>query len=155
MIYILSSNVLENYMLYTLTEHFIRNTILKRPLLSKQPQFFGMTRCWKDSVPCRHYCIMQFLQICQLHAHSCCESVVLPHPKGVLLDSDLMTGKATEEHWTHYHVHETSSKRLLPCDMVHYHAGSSHEKMVYCGHEGMHMGSNNTQIGCGIQAMID
>ena len=27
--------------------------------------------------------------------HSCSKSPVLPHPKGVLLDSDLVTGKAT------------------------------------------------------------
>ena len=31
-------------------------------------------------------------------ALSYCGSLVLPHPKGVLLDSDLVTGKATEEH---------------------------------------------------------
>ena len=28
-------------------------------------------------------------------------------------------------------------------------------RWIYCGHEGMHMVSNITQIGCGIQAMID
>lgn len=28
-------------------------------------------------------------------------------------------------------------------------------RWVNCGHEGMHMASNNNQTGCGIQAMID
>ena len=30
--------------------------------------------------------------------HSCCESPILPLPKSVVLDSDPVTGKATEEH---------------------------------------------------------
>ncbi len=34
------------------------------------------------------------------------------------------------------------------CDMVHYAAGSSHQKMVHCSHKGMDMVSNNTQVGC-------
>ena len=58
-------------------------------------------------------------------ALSCCKSPVLP------LDSDPVTGKAAEEVWT--------LRWLLLFDMVHYHARSSHWKIVNCGHEGKHM----------------
>ncbi len=30
--------------------------------------------------------------------------------------------------------------------MMHYPAGSSHQKMVHCSHKGMDMVSNNTQV---------
>lgn len=39
----------------------------------------------------------EFLQIFS-GADSCCESPVLPHPKGVLLDLDPVTGSGNEEH---------------------------------------------------------
>ena len=71
------------------------------------------TRFLWDSLPCWHDCISHNLS----SVHSCRESPVLPHPKGVLSDSDLVNGKATEEHWTYCHVHETSLRRLLFCGM--------------------------------------
>ncbi len=34
--------------------------------------------------------------------------------------------------------------------MVHYPAGSSHQKMGNCSYKGMDMVSNNTPVGCGV-----
>lgn len=38
--------------------------------------------------------------------------------------------------------------------MVHYQAGNS-DILLNCGHEGLHMLSSNTGIGCSIQAMTE
>lgn len=69
----------------------------KGPLfLSKQPRFFlpwilkdvgHLTFLW-DSGPSSQNCITQFFT-----ELSFCDSSVLPHPKGPLMDSDLMTGE--------------------------------------------------------------
>ncbi len=67
----------------------------------------------------------------------------------LLLDWDLVTVEAIWVKWTHCHVQETSLRWFELCNMVHYPAGSSHQKM-YCSHKGMDMVSNNTQVGCGV-----
>ena len=67
-----------------------------------------------DSLLCWHDCIMQFLRICQLRIHAA--NVMFYHiqnPKGVLLDSDPVAGKATEHHWTLCDVKQWYSNRLL------------------------------------------
>ncbi len=56
-----------------------------------------------------------------------CESPVPPHPKGALLDWDLVTVEAIWVKWTHCHVQETSLRWFELCDMVHYPAGSTSE----------------------------
>ncbi len=61
----------------------------------------------------------------------------------LLLDWDLVTVEAIWVKWTHCHVQETSLRWFELCDMVHYPAGSSHQKM-YCSHKGMV--SNNTLV---------
>ncbi len=81
-------------------------------------------------------------------AHPWCKSPVPPHPKGALLDWDLVTVEAIWVKWTHCHVQETSLRWFELCDMVHYPAGSSHQKMVHCSHKRMDMVSNNTQLWC-------
>ena len=62
-------------------------------------------------------------------AHWCYQALVLPHSKGFLLDQDLVTGEATE---VHCHVHETSLRRLLLCNMKHYPPGRHNLSMVNC-----------------------
>ena len=59
---------------------------------------------------------MQFLQICQLHIYAA-NLLFYRIPIGFRSGK----WKATEEH-----VHETRLRRLVLCDMAHYHAGSSH-----------------------------
>ncbi len=39
--------------------------------------------------------------------------------------------------------------------MVHYPAGSSHQKMGTLCHKGMDMVRNNTQVVCGVETMIN
>ncbi len=89
-------------------------------------------------------------------SRSCCRFVgctsmmcpVPPHPKGALLDWDLMTVEAIWVKWTHCHVQETSLRWFELCDMVHYTAGSSIRRWVHCSHKRMDMVSNNTLVGC-------
>ncbi len=78
------------------------------------------------------------------------ESPIPPHPKGALLDWDLVTVEAIWVKWTHCHVQETSLRWFELCDMVHYPAGSNIRRCVHCSHKGMDMVSNSTQVGCGI-----
>ncbi len=56
------------------------------------------------------------------------ESSVPPHPKGTLLDWDLMTVEAIWVLWT-CHIQETSLRWFELCDMVRYPAGSSHHNI--------------------------
>ncbi len=76
-----------------------------------------------------------------------CESPVPPHPKGALLDWDLVTVEVIWVKWTHCHVQETSLRWFELCDMVHYPAGSSIRRWLHCSHKGYDMVSNNTQVG--------
>ncbi len=62
------------------------------------------------------------------------------------IDWDLVTVEAIWVKWTHCHVQETSLRGFELCDMVHYPAGSSHQK-IHGSDEGMDMVSNNTQGG--------
>ncbi len=55
------------------------------------------------------------------------ESPVPPHPKGALLDWDLVTVEVIWVKWTHRHVQETSLRWFELCDTVHYPAGSTSE----------------------------
>ncbi len=98
------------------------------------------------------------VHIDMIASRSCCRFVgctsmmqisCSPHPKGALLYWDLVTVEAIWVKWTHCHVQETSLRWFELCDMVHYPAGSSHQKM-YCSHKGMVMVSNNTQVGGGL-----
>ena len=79
-------------------------------MLSSQPQFLvtliphDVKRFW-PMLTWLHHIISADLSA----AHSCCRSGVLPHPKGVQLNSHLLT----EEHWIHY---PTSGSRLLLYD---------------------------------------
>lgn len=54
---------------------------------------------------------------------SCCESV-LPHLKGVLLDSDLVNEKAAEEHWAHCHVHEACLRIIIVIIIIIFNHGA-------------------------------
>ncbi len=103
----------------------------------------------RDFCPYWHDSIMQFLQICRLHIHEA-NLPFPPHPKGALLDWDLVTVEAIWVKWTHCHVQETSPRWLKLCDMVHYPAGSSIRRWVHCSHKGMDMVRNNTQVDCGV-----
>ncbi len=103
---------------------------------------------FRDFGPYWHDSITQLLQICRLHIH---ELNLTFHPKGALLDWELVTMETIWVKWTHFHVQETSLRWFELCDMVHYPAGSSHQKMVHCSHKGMDMVSNNTQVSCGFK----
>ncbi len=143
--------------IYTLTGHFIRYTLLVpgwtpfslQNCLNSLWHWFNMVleTFLRDFCPYWHDSITQLLQICWLHIHD----ANLPfHHKCALLDCDLVTVEAIWVNWTHCHVQETSLRWFELCDMVHYPAGRSHQKMGNCIHKGMDMASNNTQVGCGV-----
>ncbi len=121
---------------HTLTGHFIRYTLLvpgwtpfclQNCLNSSWHRFNKLLETFlRDFGPYWHDSITQLLQICRLHIH---ESLVPPHPKGALLDWDLVTVEAIWVKWTHCHVQETSLRWFELCDIVHYPARSSHQKM--------------------------
>lgn len=91
----------------TVTEHCIRNIVL---ILCKA-QFFV---AWADVKKYKHF--LSNLRFCRFfRLVLCCKSPILSHPKGIVLDSDPLAGKATEEHcqknWrTCCHVYVTSLK---------------------------------------------
>ncbi len=101
------------------------------------------TRGWK-------HCSEILVHIDMIASRSCCKSPVPPHPKGALLDWDLVTVEAIWVKWTHCHVPETSLRWFELCNMMHYPAGNSIRRWVHCSHKGMDMVSNNTQVGCGV-----
>ncbi len=122
---------------YTLTGHFIRYTLLvpgwtpfclQNCLNSLWHRFNKVleTFLW-DFGPYWHDSIMQLLQICRLHIHD----VNLPfhHIPKVLYWIEIWWLEAIWGKWTHCHVQETSLRWFELCDMVHYSAGSSHQKM--------------------------
>ncbi len=121
--------------IHTLTSHFIRYTLLVPDWI-----LFCLQNClnssWhrfnkvletvlRDFGPYWHHAVAADLSA----AHPWCESPVPPHPKGALLDWDLVTVEAIWVKWTNCHVQETSLRWFELCDMVHYPAGSSHQKM--------------------------
>lgn len=88
--------------------HFIRYTpkacILK-----------GMcsTRCWKHSlVVLVHVDMIASHRCCRV---VCCKSPIPPHPKGALLDWDLVTAEATGVHRTHCRVGGTNLRWCVLC----------------------------------------
>ncbi len=122
---------------YTLTGHFIRYTLLVpgwtpfclqnglnsswhrfNKLLETFLRYFGPY--WHDS-------ITQLLQVCRLHIHD----VNLPfhHIPKLLYWIEIWWLEAIWVKWTHCHVQETSLRWFELCDMVHYPAGISHQKM--------------------------
>ncbi len=123
--------------IYTVTGHFIRYTFLVpcwTPFALRTTLILhsiDSTRCWK------HYSEILVILIWYHHtvaadlsaAPPWCESPVPPHPKGALLDWDLVTVEVIWVKWTHCHVQETSLRWFELCDMVHYPAGSRHQKM--------------------------
>lgn len=59
----------------------------------------GQTQVWQNSLLSMF--TLGFLFLCFFFlsgAHLCCKFPILPHPKGVLLDSDPMTENDPEEH---------------------------------------------------------
>lgn len=108
---------------FTLISHFIRKTILRlgrttprppAPLLSNlngvRIFHWDSGTCWCDC--CRFGSWTFLLRIS-----------FPPHPKGFLLNSDLVTAKAIGLQWTHCHVHAVNLRWLVLCNMVHSHAG--------------------------------
>ncbi len=87
------------------------------------------TRCWKQSSEILvHIDFIASRSCCRfVGCTSWCESLVPPHPKGALLDWDLVTVEVIWVKWTHCHVQETSLRWFELCDMVHYPAGSTSE----------------------------
>lgn len=108
----------------------------------------GSTRCWKHPWEI-------FVHIYMISSHSCCrfqscESPIPPHPKGSLVDLDLMTVGAIWVQWTQCRVQQTSWRQLERFDMECYAAGSSIRK---CEHW-MDVVSNNTQVHCDTEMML-
>jgi len=62
-------------------------------------------------------------------AHLWWKSPFPPHPKGALLDWELVAVEAIWVQWTHCHVQETSLIWFELCDMARCSAGSSCQKM--------------------------
>lgn len=81
-----------------------------------------------------------------------CKSPLLSHPKGALLDSDAVTGKG-QYHKKNINLLSCSLNQFevdFAATMVHYNAGSTHEKTENCGHEWRVTVNNKTQIGCDV-----
>ncbi len=126
----------------TLTGHFVRYTLhvpgwtpfcIQNCLNSLWYRFNNVVETFlRDFGPYWHDNITQLLQICR------CTSIIRISRSTtsqrcsiLLLDWDLVTVEAIWVKWTHCHVQETSLRWFELCDMVHYPAGSSHQKM-YC-----------------------
>ncbi len=146
--------------IYTLTGHFIRYILLvpgwtpfflQNCLNSSWHRFNKVLETFlRDFGPYWHDSITVSADLIKSAAHPWCESPVPPHPKGALLDWDLVTVEDIWVKWTHCHVQETSLRWFELCDMMQYPAGISHQKMVHCSHKEMDMVSNNTQVDCGV-----
>ncbi len=107
---------------HTLTGHFIRCTLL---VPGWTP--FCLQNCLNSSWHRFNKVLETFLRDFGPYwsadlsaAHSWCESPVPPHPKGALLDLDLVTVEAIWLKLTHCHVQETSLRWFELCDTVHY-----------------------------------
>ncbi len=64
------------------------------------------------------FCTNRIYNRCILTANPWCESPIPPHPKGALLDWDLVTVEAIWVKWSHCHVQETSLRWFELYDMV-------------------------------------
>ena len=76
---------------HTLTEHFIRNSLnfscIPQDVGNVSLRFWSMLRRLHDIISADLSAV-----------HSCCESPVLPHPKGGVFDSYLVTQEVIEVH---------------------------------------------------------
>lgn len=70
-----------------------------------------------------------------------CDSPVPLHPKGALLEWNLVVMEAIWVQWTLRHVQETIVRILKPCNML----DAVIRRWLQCGHKEMDMVSNNTQ----------
>ncbi len=127
-----------NQSLYTLTGHFIRNILLvpvwtpfclQNCLNSLWHRFNKVLETFlRDFDPYWHDSITQLLQICRLHIHDA--NFPFHHIAKVLYWIEIWwLWRPIWVKWTHCHVQETSLRWFELCDMLHYSAGGSHQKM--------------------------
>lgn len=64
-----------------------------------------------DCFPCCHAITADFTYVL-----SYCESLVLPHPQAVVVDSDSVNEKTTKEHCNPCAAHATSLRSFVLCD---------------------------------------
>ncbi len=115
------------FLQYTLTEHFIRYTLLVQGwtlvclqnCLNSSWHIFNkvLETFLRDFGPYWHDSKTQFLQICRLHIHD----VNLPfhHIPKMLYWIDIWWLEAIWVKWTNCHVQETSLRWFELCDMSH------------------------------------
>lgn len=116
---------------HTLTEYYIRNSLLTLglPLHSEKLQLF---MAWIPA-DAGNNAFRFWLKLTWLHYVVLVDfSLILPHP----LENSELIDMFMKRVW------------LLLCNMAHYRAGSDHQKIVNCGHEGMHIISKTTQKVC-------
>ena len=133
----------QKFMVYTLTEHFIRNTIL---ILCMASIVCGMdsTRCW-DSVPCWHDCITQPLQICQIQIHAA--NLPFCHiPKGWIQIRWMGRPLKNIELIVMFMKPVWDVLSFMTWCIIMLVVAI--RRWVHYGHERIHMVSNNAQIGC-------
>ncbi len=143
---------------HTLTGHFIRYTLLVTGLTP-----FCLQNCLNSSWHRFNKVLETFLRdfghIDMIASHSCCRFVGCTSMMLISRSSTSQRcsiGLRSGDCGGHLskvnscHVQETSLRWFELCDMMHYPAGSSHQKMVHCSHKGMDMVSNNTQVDCGV-----
>lgn len=118
-------------------------------------------RCWTRSSESLYHIslyqdsVTQLLQIYWLHIH---HNLLKLHPKGTLVDWNLVTVEDIWVHWTHCHVQDTSLCWSELWDIVCYPAGRTHllmeaamRRWVHCGHKGTVMAS---MVGCGVSTLL-
>lgn len=94
------------------------------------------------------------VQICQPRRYSCWR-LAAQISYVTRFKSDDCGGHQGALNWAHCHVRETNLRWLYFVTGCIIMLKISHYKMANCGHKVMHMVSNDIQIGCGIQTMID
>lgn len=82
---------------------------------------------------------------------SCCELLVVPHPKSDLPDSDPVTRKSTEVSIMFMKSVWDDVCFVTWCIIV---LDVAIRRLVNCDHEGVHMDINHTQIICGTQGRL-
>ena len=138
----LTSDARSNYS-NTLTSHFISSTALVACWTSSLLQNHLNSWCHRfnqvletflrGSGPRWHDSIISYIS-CSTTSQSCCTGLRSGGCRG---------------HWST--VNSLScSRNQFEMIMVHHPAGSIDQKMVHCGHEGMDMVSNKTEVGCGV-----